>query len=188
MGMANNDESLTVKDAATLLGGHPETIRRLARKGSIPAFKLGRDWRFNRQALTEWAESHSLNEVSSKVLIVDDEKAFRETTRIFLETDGYEVTTAANGDDGLRLARKDEPDIVLLDLIMPGISGVDFLKELHKMYPDIPVIMITAWPDAEIISEAMEYAPITLLPKPASREVIIKAINRTLLGSLAINQ
>ncbi len=63
--MPDNDV-LNTKDAATYLGAHIETIRRLARRGEIPAYKIGKDWRFRKKALLEWVESQSMSGSSSK--------------------------------------------------------------------------------------------------------------------------
>ena len=169
--------------AASLLGAHLETVRRLARKGKIPSYKIGKDWRFSKSALRNWAETHHSRQRPPLVLVVDDEKSFRETTRMFLEAEEYRVATAVNGDEALELARREPIDLVLLDLVMPGISGVEVLKELHGMDPDLPVVVITAYPDSELMAEALRYPPVTLLPKPLEKTVLLKTVQRVLRGS-----
>ena len=170
-------------EAAGLLGAHVETVRRLARKGDIPSYKIGKDWRFSKSTLIKWVDTHHLRERSPLVLVVDDEQSFRETTRLFLEGDDYRAATAANGGEALELARREMPDLVLLDLIMPGMSGVDVLKELHAMNPDLPVVIVTAYPDTELMAEALLCPPVTLLPKPLDKATLLRTVHRILKGS-----
>jgi len=178
-----SDDVLDVHGAAWLLGAHVETVRRLARKGGIPAYKIGKDWRFSKSSLHLWAETHHLRQRSPLVLVVDDEKSFRNTTRAFLESETYRVATAENGEKALELARRELPDLVLLDLVMPGMSGVDVLKELHAMDPDLPVVVVTAYPDGELMAEALSYPPVTLLPKPVEKPTLIRTVHRVLEGA-----
>jgi excisionase family DNA binding protein len=155
--MPGEEQVLNAQEAAAYLGGHVETVRRLARKGDIPAYKMGKDWRFRRETLQQWAESHYRRQQDPLVLVVDDEKSFREPTRLFLEAEKYRVVTAATGEEALDLVQREAPDLILLDLLMPGMNGVQVLTELHRIAPDLPVVMITAYPDSELITEALRY-------------------------------
>lgn len=170
-------------EAARLLGAHVESLRRMARRGDIPAYKIGKDWRFNKQALLHWAETHHSRQRPPLILVVDDEKSFRDTTRIFLEKERWRVATAANGEESLDLVRRERPDMVLLDLMMPGMSGVDVLKELHAIDPDLPVVVITAYPDSELMAQALRYPPVMLLPKPVDKLTLVRTVRRVLEGS-----
>lgn len=173
---------LDAHEAAWLLGAHVESVRRLARKGDIPAYKIGKDWRFSKPALERWAETHHLRERAPLVLVVDGEKSFRDTTRLFLEGASCRVATAANGEEALELVRRETPDLVLLDLVMPGMSGVVVLKELHRMDPELPVVVVTAYPDSELMSQALRFPPVTLLPKPVEKATLLTTVNRVLRG------
>jgi len=170
-------------EAAWILGAHVETVRRLARKGEIPAYKIGKDWRFSKLAIRQWAETHYVRERDPLVLVVDDERSFRDTTRIFLESEKYRVATAANGKEALDLMRREPPDLILLDLVMPGMSGVDVLSEVHRINPDLTVIVVTAYPDSELMAKALRYPPVTLLPKPVEKNILVKTINRIIRGA-----
>jgi excisionase family DNA binding protein len=181
--LSEEKKVLNAVQAAELLGAHVESVRRLARKGEIPSYKIGKDWRFNAAALRNWAETHHLRQQSPLILVVDDEKSFRTTSRIFLESDGYRVATASNGEEALDLARRESLDMVLLDLIMPGISGVEVLKELHRMDHDLPVVVVTAYPDGELMLEALRYPPVMLLPKPLEKTTLLRTVHRVLKGT-----
>ena len=89
-----------------------------------------------------------------KILIVDDEPDFLEIMRARLEADDYEVTTAANGDAALNYVKNDKPDAVLLDILMPGIDGLEVLRRIRKMDESLPVYIITAFSTDERFKEA----------------------------------
>jgi excisionase family DNA binding protein len=182
--MALDKHVLTAKEAAELLSVHVETIRRLARAGDIPAFKMGKDWRFRRVSLLQWADTHHMRRLEPAVLVVDDDEGVRELARQFLEAEGCRVATAPDGESGLRRVAQGVPDLVLLDLKMPRMSGAEFLKRLREEGPDVPVIVITGYPDSNVMREAMRYGPITLVAKPLAREQLLRAVRTTLAGSL----
>lgn len=83
--------------------------------------------------------------MKNRVLVVDDEQGVREFYKNFLLDNGFEVLTAANARDGLKIARDNNLDIVLMDIDMPGLSGLDALKELRKIDDNIPVFLLTAY-------------------------------------------
>lgn len=80
---------------------------------------------------------------AQRVLVVDDESKIREILRRYLEEDGYNVSEAADGDTALRVARDVAPDLVVLDVMMPGIDGIEVLRVLRSE-SDVPVILLTA--------------------------------------------
>lgn len=179
---ASNDV-LDSFEAAWLVGAHVETLRRMARRGEIPSYKVGKDWRFRRKALEHWCETHHLRSQPALALVVDDEKSIRDTVRAFLEADGYRVNTASEGREAIGRARRDMPDVVLLDLVMPRMSGVDVLKEFHAMDPDLPVIIVTGYPDSQLMTQALRHPPVILLPKPVEKAVLLSTVKRVLHGS-----
>jgi len=89
-----------------------------------------------------------------KILIVDDEPDFLEIMSARLEASDYEVTTAANGEKALNYVKNDKPDAVLLDILMPGIDGLEVLRRIRKMDESLPVYIITAFSTDERFKEA----------------------------------
>jgi two-component system alkaline phosphatase synthesis response regulator PhoP len=83
----------------------------------------------------------------AKILLIDDDADFVESTKIVLESKPYEVIVAVNGDDGLRKARKERPDLILLDIIMPVENGFTAAEQLKKdpKLAEIPVLMLTSY-------------------------------------------
>jgi DNA-binding NtrC family response regulator len=86
---------------------------------------------------------------SKKILIVDDEPDFLEVMRVRLEANNYEIITASNGEDALNHVKNDKPDAVLLDILMPGIDGLEVLRRIRKMNDSLPVYIITAFSTEE---------------------------------------
>ena len=84
-----------------------------------------------------------MNKHNARVLIVDDEKAILELLKLTLQSEGYETLGATNGTEALKILAGEQPNIIILDIMMPGIDGFEVLQRLRK-YSDIPVIMLSA--------------------------------------------
>jgi excisionase family DNA binding protein len=181
--VSENESVLDTEGAAKFLGVHVKTVRRFAACGEIPSYKVGRKWCFRIEALTHWTETHHIRQQAPLVLVVDDENSIRKTVSLFLRADNYRVATAATGAEAIASVQREMPDIVLLDLVMPDMNGVEVLKELHRMDPDLPVVIVTAFPDSEMMFQAMQFPPVMLLPKPVKKTDIIRSVHRFLSGS-----
>jgi len=125
------------------------------------------------------------SEISFKprILVVDDEKVIREGSREVLSLEGFEVVLAENGEQGLELIEKAHFDVILLDLMMPGLSGFDVLSHVKALHPDTSIIVITGYATIENSIEAMKKGAFDFIPKPFSpdqlRVVVSKAIEHT---------
>lgn len=111
-----------------------------------------------------------------RVLIVDDERAILRAYSRLMESRGYRVETASDGDEALNVMRRVDIDLVVSDLTMPGMSGIDFLRTAHERDPDVPVILMTGCPSTESAIRAMEYGALRYLMKPVAREVLERAL------------
>jgi DNA-binding NtrC family response regulator len=107
------------------------------------------------------------------VLIVDDEAEIRESLQTLLELEGYEVETAGNGDEGLSKLGERPFDLVLLDLALPGRSGIDLLPEIRTLDAQLPVIIITAYGTVEDAVRAMQGGAGNFLQKPWDNEKLL---------------
>ncbi|MCK5194219.1 MAG: response regulator [Desulfobulbaceae bacterium] len=118
-----------------------------------------------------------------KILAVDDEKVIRDGCYEVLTQEGYEVILAERGNHGLKMIEKEHFDIILLDLMMPGLSGFDVLSHVKALHPDTSVIVITGYATVENSIEAMKKGAFDFIPKPFSpdqlRVVVSKAIEHT---------
>ena len=103
-----------------------------------------------------------------KVLVIDDEREILDIAQVILRHSGYQPLTAANGNEGLEMARREHPDLVLLDILMPDLSGWEVLKRL-KADPgtrEIPVMMLTALAQDEEILQGLKAGAVEYLIKP----------------------
>ena len=107
------------------------------------------------------------------ILIIDDEAGLRQMMARVLQRAGYEVTTAANGKDGLALASELTFDLLYLDIRMPGLNGLEVLKIIHAKFPDLPVVLFTAQPDVHSAVEALRRGATDYLLKPLKPQAVI---------------
>ena len=114
------------------------------------------------------------------VLIVDDEKAIVQSLEGILSDDGFEVLHAANGYEALKQIEAESPDIVLLDIWMPGMDGIETLKEIKQEFPHLPVVMITGHGTIESAVNATKSGAFDFLEKPLSIDKVIVTINNAL--------
>jgi nitrogen regulation protein NR(I) len=110
------------------------------------------------------------------VLIVDDEINIRRVLAAMLKRDGYDVTTAADGEQALSALQRTPVDVVVTDLVMPRLGGLDLLKQVGSHYPDVPVIMITAHGTVDTAVEAMKAGAFDYITKPFEQEELRKVI------------
>ena len=111
-------------------------------------------------------EKSARPERSPKVLVVDDEEWMRDACVEILQPEGFEVMTAADGSTGLELIKRCSPDLILVDLKMPGMDGIAYLGVVKAFDPDIVAIMITGYATLEVAVKAMKTGAYDFLPKP----------------------
>jgi len=115
-----------------------------------------------------------------KILVVDDEEAVRNLLKRTVESAGYNVITASNGREALDKVSKLNITVVLSDIKMPGLSGIDVLQMLTAERPDISVIMVTAVGDAQTAIEAMKMGAYDYVIKPFNRDDVILTVQRAI--------
>jgi len=129
--------------------------------------------------------------VKPVVLLVDDEKTIRMFLENTLKDDGYETFTAENGEEALQIVEKELPDLVLLDLKLPDISGLEVLEKVKKEFPEICIIMLTAFGDIETAVSAMRKGAFDFISKPVNLEqlllIVEKGLNSQRLNRELIN-
>ncbi len=183
MKMSISYDIMNAQEAAKFLCVHVETIRRMARRREIPAFKMGRGWRFRRTALLDWIDEHDMGRRPPCILVVEDEEISRTVLKSFLEEKGYRVREASDGREGLTCLNSEPADLVVLDLQMPFMNGPEFLRELRVSNKVLPVIILTGLPDSELMKQALPYGPLSLLTKPFQGKTLMQAVHAALNGA-----
>ncbi len=116
--------------------------------------------------------------MDKKLLLVDDEEGIRKVLGIALSDAGYTVFTAKNGAEALEIFRKEIPPIVLTDIKMPGMDGIQLLQKIKHENPDTEVIMITGHGDMDLAIKSLKYQAIDFVTKPINDDVLEIALNR----------
>jgi two-component system response regulator PilR (NtrC family) len=114
------------------------------------------------------------------ILIVDDEEVLQDVLSSLLRREGYEVVGARSGEEGLQALAEDDIDLVLLDLMLPGISGQDVLKEIRRRDPEMVVVVVTAYSSIEGAIAAMREGAFHYIPKPFKNDEVLLTVKKGL--------
>jgi DNA-binding response OmpR family regulator len=124
----------------------------------------------------------SSDKVKQRVLLVDDEERIVNFLALKLKVSGYEVLCASNGEKGLELAQSAKPDIILLDVIMPGIDGIEVLRRVRK-FSKVPVIILSA--KERVAEEVMSLGANAFISKPFNPDDLIVKVKHILEPGVA---
>ncbi len=113
-----------------------------------------------------------------KILVVDDDPGLRKSLTMILKDADYEVTTASSGEDGLRIAAAGEPDVILTDVRMPGMGGLEFLDAYREGGGDALVLVMTAYGSMDLAVEAMAKGAYDYLPKPFGADEVLLTVKK----------
>src|ERR1041384_8081985 len=111
--------------------------------------------------------------MSTQVLIADDEPLIRQSIRAVLEQEGFEVTMASSGGEAWSLFQSERPDVVLLDLVLGDLDGLEILRRMRQLVPDCKVIVISAHGSIETAVTAMKLGGYDFIRKPFEIEEIV---------------
>lgn len=120
-------------------------------------------------------------ENKKKLLIVDDQNGIRVLLVEVFSSEGYETFQASNGKLALSIVERENPDLVLLDMKIPGMDGLEILKRIKKINPEIKVIMMTAYGELEMIKEAQETGALMHFTKPFDIDELRMVVNKQMM-------
>ena len=169
-------ELMTVEELGQYLRFTKKTIYKLLKQGSIPTIKIGNKWRFNKDAVDEWLR-HDMERVKARILVIDDDESIRSLFKGILEEEGHIVVTADTSAKGMAYVVQRNFDLIFLDLKMPGTDGAELLREMRGIRSKLPIIVITGYPDSEMMERAMKQGPLGVMNKPFDDSDIIAAVN-----------
>ena len=120
--------------------------------------------------------------ISKKILIIEDDPSFLRAVSHIVEKEGYNVTTAANGMTGLRMAREDKPDLLILDVMLPGIDGFEICNQLRNepQTAQLPIIMLSAKGQETDKTTGLKVGANEYLTKPVDRAVLLEKVTALL--------
>jgi two-component system, response regulator, stage 0 sporulation protein F len=119
--------------------------------------------------------------MGKKILIVDDQYGIRILLNEVLQREGYDTYQAANGLQALDIVKDNVPDLILLDMKIPGMDGIEILKRVKALHSDMKVIIMTAYGELDMIQEAIDLGAITHFSKPFDISEIRDAVKKYLL-------
>ncbi len=121
-----------------------------------------------------------MKETTTSILIVDDDKAFRVATVALLQDEGYSVTAAKNGDEARKFIDMQKFDLIVSDLVMEGMNGIELLQYIKPKLPDATVMMVTGFGSVQTAVEAMRLGAYDYLTKPCNNDELLLKIGRAL--------
>ncbi len=170
---------ITLEEVADYLRVTKTTIYRLLEKRGIPATKVGHQWRFDKGSIDTWLRQNSA-EKAANILVIDDDESICSLFRDTLEEAGHTVTTVVESSEGLELVKSRDYDLVFLDLMMPGMDGVETFRQIRVTKPELPVTIITGYPDSDLMMNALTYGPLGVMKKTFSSSDILTAVKNYL--------
>ncbi len=173
---ASEPDWLTLGQAAKFLGVAQSTIRKWSDGGRVPAFYTpGGHRRYRRRDLETFLDRSGPGRGSGPlVLVVDDDPRLREFIRINLELEGYVVREASSAEEGLVSLADQAPDLVLLDVMMPGVDGWQMLQRMQEQYGQVPVIMFSGKVDESSLADAADRGAKGFIGKPFDPQQLIE--------------
>jgi excisionase family DNA binding protein len=169
------EKLMTVKEAAIYLRLNYMTVYRLIEKGSIPAIRVGGNWRFKKEIVDEWL-NHQIQASKGYVLVIDDDPLVCDLLKEIILEQNYKVSTAASGEAALVLLSTQSFNLVFLDLVLPGLSGIDVFKTIKEKYNNTLVVIVTGYGDDPVALNAMDLGPLLLMRKPFRNKDITEVL------------
>jgi excisionase family DNA binding protein len=183
---ASDPEWLTLGQAAKYLGVAQSTLRKWSDKEMIPAFYTpGRHRRYRRADLDAFLERSgpgAREHAGPTVLVVDDDAGTRALVRSSLELEGFDVLEAASASEGLVALDEEAPDLIFLDVMMPGMDGWEMLQRVQEKHGSTPVVMFSGKVDAA--GEAAERGASGFISKPFDPRALVDRAKQ-ILGARA---
>lgn len=179
-GGSSEEKLLITGEAADYLKVNPRTLYRLLRARKIPALRVGGQWRFRRKDLDEWLENNKVKPSGNRVLVVDDEPQICDFISEILVSADYRVGTAYDGEEALRELREGDYDLAFVDIVMPKMSGLEFILRAKKTSPDMKFVIITGNASLNNAIEAANLEVSGYLKKPLSIEKITEVAGNVL--------
>src|ERR687885_440018 len=174
---ASDPEWLTLGQAAKYLGVAQSTIRKWSDQGRVPAFYTpGGHRRYRRQDLDSFLHRSGPGggqHTGPVILLVDDDARVRELVRVNLEFEGYQVREAGSAEEGLTAMEDAPPDLILLDVMMPGTDGWEMLRQVQERHGAIPVVMFSGKVEEGALAEATSRGARGFIGKPFDLQQLV---------------
>lgn len=170
-------ELMTVKETSEYLRIPLPTVYYLVQRGQLPAIQIGGRWRIKRSLLDR--DILRKGETGQPtVLVVDDDPALQSLFKQFLKKAGFGRIVVGTGAEAIQYAEKQAFDLVFLDLKLPDIPGDELYQKIKRLHPDLPIVIITGYPDSEILTKILSSGPVTVIKKPIEFDQLNQAVRQ----------
>ena len=166
---------LTVKETAEYLRIPLPTVYYLIQRGKIPAIQIGGRWRIKKSTLDRDILRQD-KQGQPTVLVIDDDPGVQDLFRTFLRKIGFSRVVVGTAKEAIKSLRKQKFDLMFLDLQLPDATGDQVFRTAKQIDPDLKVIVITGYPDSEMLDRILQVSPVTVLKKPLK----IEQLNQTM--------
>ena len=166
---------MTVKETAEYLRIPLPTVYYLVQRGQLPAIQIGGRWRVKKDALDRDV-LRAEEQGQPTVLVVDDDDALQTMFKLFLKKAGFSRLVVGSGKEALAALNKQKFDLCFLDLQLPDITGDEIYSVAKEKYPELPIVIITGYPDSQMLDNILRHGPVTVLKKPLQ----VEQLNQTL--------
>jgi len=166
---------LTVKETAEYLRIPLPTVYYLVQRGQLPAIQIGGRWRIKKDSL----DRDILREQEQgqpTVLVIDDDTGVQGMFKLFLKKTGFSRMIVGTGKEGLSALKKQKFDLLFLDLMLPDSTGDVIYKEARELAPDLPIVIVTGYPDSDMLDNILKLGPVTVLKKPLKVEQVAQTL------------
>ena len=174
----DSPELMTVKETADYLRIPVPSVYYLVHHGQLPGIQIGARWRIRRSLLDRDVLHLSDEAGQPRVLVVDDDPAIHTLFRQLLKRAHLARLAVDSGAEAIDLVRKEKFDLVFLDLNLPDVPGDEVYMELKRLHPDLPIVVITGYPDSQILAKILSTGPVTVIIKPIEFEQLNMALKQ----------
>jgi excisionase family DNA binding protein len=171
-------ELLTVKETAEYLRIPVPTVYYLVQRGQLPGIQIGGRWRVKRSLIDRDVLRKDNDAGLPSVLVVDDDVGLQALFKLFQKRANLARLVVGSGAEAIEIAKTQKFDLVFLDLNLPDIPGDEVYLQLKAMHPDLPMVIITGYPDSEMLSRILATGPVTVMKKPLEFELLNKAVRQ----------
>lgn len=160
-----DERMMDVEDIARYLNLHIMTVYRMLQSGLLPGRKVGGRWRISKKELDEWLENYT-GGLRKQILVVDDDPAIGRLFKRALQPEGCTVEVVQRGEEAVKRVKEQIYDLIFLDLVLPDMDGAQTFARIRKIDPGAHVVLMTGYPDSDLVGKAMQHGAISLLIKP----------------------
>lgn len=167
---------ITVKETAEYLNIPLPTVYYLVQRGQLPAVQIGGRWRVKKDLLDKQVLRKEEHGTLPTVLVVDDDEGLQSMFKLFLKKQGFGRVVVGTGKEAVVAMEKQKFDLCFLDLQLPDITGDEVYRQAKEVQPDLPIVIITGYPDSQMLDNILKHGAVTVLKKPLHVEMLEQAL------------